>query len=62
MVKKYHEIRSITDVQEAFRQRFHDRNPPAKRTIENNVKKYEKEGTSLNLNKQRSGRRRTTRN
>lgn len=61
IVKKYYETKSYQSVQEAFRQAFPDRNPPAKSTIQHNLRKYEEDGTSLNVNKGRSGRRRTVR-
>ena len=61
VVKKYHEIRSYRAVQEQFRQAFPGRNPSTKSTIQSNVRKYDDEGTSLNLNKGRSGRRRPAR-
>ena len=61
IVKKYYETRSYVDVQNAFRQAFPNRNPPAKSTIQHNIRKYETDGTSLNVNKGRSGRRRTVR-
>ena len=53
-------MQSIAAVQNAFRARFSDRNPPMKRTVMKNVSKYSDAGTSLNLNKGNSGRRRTT--
>lgn len=62
VVKTFHETKSYVAVREAFGRRFPGRNPPAKRTIQKNVEKYDGNGTSLNLNKGRSGRRRTTRN
>jgi hypothetical protein len=52
---------SMTEVQNAFRIRFPDRNPPNKKTILKNVRKYHNTGTSLNRNKGNSGRRRTAR-
>lgn len=61
IVRKYYETRSFLAVKEAFLQQFPERNPPSTSTIQRNVEKYEREGTSLNLNKKRSGRRRTTR-
>jgi hypothetical protein len=61
VVETYLQRRSFVAVREAFRERFPDRNPQAKRTIQSNVEKYLREGTSLNLNKERSGRPRTTR-
>ena len=57
IVTKYIETRSYNDVREAFRLRFPQRNAPSKKTIYTNVKKYKEKGTSLNLNKGRSGRR-----
>ena len=48
VVKDYYEFRSFNAVRNAFHERFPDR-------------KYELEGTSHNLNKGRSGRRRTVR-
>ena len=59
VVRKYYETGSYIEVQEAFRGRFPNRDPPVKATIWKNVTKYEKSGTSLNLNKGNSGRRRT---
>ena len=44
-----------------FRVAFPDRNPPSKSTIQYNVRKYQQDGTSLNVNKERSGRRREAR-
>lgn len=61
IVKRYFETKSYLEVQESFRQRFPDRNPPSKSTIQRNVAKYTREGTSQNLNKGHSGRLRTTR-
>ena len=52
---------SLQQVSEAFGQRFPDRAIPAKSTLWKNIRKYQREGTSLNLNKGRSGRRRTAR-
>ena len=60
-VLTYTQTGSIAAVQNAFRERFPDRNPPVKSTILLNVRKYSNAGTSLNLNKGHSGRRRTTR-
>ena len=45
----------------AFQATFPDHNPPAPSTILENVRKYQNAGTSLNLNKGNSGRRRTIR-
>ena len=52
---------SLQQVAAAFHERFPDRNVPAKSTLWRNIRKYQQEGTSLNLNKGRSGRRRTVR-
>ena len=61
-VTLYTQTQSIAPVQNAFRARFPDRNPPTKRTVMKNIRKYSAEaGTSLNLNKGNSGRRSTTR-
>ena len=59
VVRKHYETGSYIEVQEAFRGRFPDRDPPVKATRWKNVTKYERSGTSLNLNKGNSGRRRT---
>lgn len=61
VVKKFHETRSLQATQVEFREAFPDREPPAKKTIWANVRKYETYGTSLNLNKGHSGRPRTAR-
>ena len=61
VVLNYTRTQSTTQVRNAFRERFPNRNPPAASTILENVRKYENSGTSLNLNKGNSGRRRTTR-
>ena len=61
IVKSYYKCRSYKRTREAFRNRFQDRQPPAPKTIWANVDKYEKHGTSLNRNKQNSGRRRSAR-
>lgn len=61
MVRKYFESKSFVAVIEAFRNHFPDKDPPSKSTIFRNVDKYSRDGTSLNLNKQRSGRPRTVR-
>ena len=61
VVSTYQETKSYQTVQQRFRQRFPDRNPPTKRSIYQNVLKYTRHGTSLNRNKGHSGRRRTAR-
>ena len=60
IVQIYIQSQSIVVAQNTFRERFLDRNLPVKSTILNNVRKYLNAGTSLNLNKGRSGRQRTT--
>ena len=49
-------------MENAFKIRFPDRNPPARNTILKNVRKYQNTGTSLNRNKSNSGKRRTAQN
>lgn len=61
IVSKYLETKSYAAVIEAFTQRFPDRRPPSNMTIHRNVAKYLANGTSLNLNKIRSGRPRSAR-
>ena len=51
----------MREVQDAFRLKFPDRNPPLRNTILDNVRKYQNTETSLNRNKGNSGRRRTGR-
>ena len=62
VVTQFTLIPNVTTVQNAFRIRFPDRNPPVRNTILKNVRKYQNTGTSLNRNKSNSGRRRTARN
>ena len=62
VVTQFTLIPNVTEVQNAFRIRFPDRNPPVRNTILKNVRKYQNTGTSLNRNKSNSGRRRTARN
>ena len=52
---------TLQEVANRFGERFPERPVPVKSTIWKNVRKYQREGTSLNLNKGRSGRRRTAR-
>lgn len=61
MVKKYLQTRSYEEVVQSFRQQFPNRAPPSWKTISRNVKKYERHGTSHNLNKGNSGRPKTGR-
>ncbi|KAF2347235.1 Protein of unknown function DUF4817 [Trinorchestia longiramus] len=52
---------SIKQVQNLFAECFPDRRSPCKSVIQNNVRKYQRNGTCLNLNKGCSGRRKTVR-
>ena len=61
VVTNYLWTRIFKNVHQLFEQRFRDRASPSKVTIRKNVKKYKTEGSSLNLNKDRSGHRRTER-
>ena len=61
VVSRYLETKSYQAVRVDFQQRFPGRAMPCKSTIDRNVKKYLEHGTSLNLNRQFSGRRRTAR-
>ncbi|KAF2346763.1 Protein of unknown function DUF4817 [Trinorchestia longiramus] len=61
IVVNFLDSNSIQHVQELFQERFPERNSPSKLTIWKNVRKYKTEGTSLNLNKGRSGRKSTER-
>ena len=61
IVECYVRSRSYVTVQREFRKRFSDREPPAKRTIQENVLKYHNFGTSLNRNKGNSRRSKTAR-
>ena len=53
--------KSYQVVSQEFSENFSERNFLNKTTISKYVKKYREEGTSLNLNRGRSGRRRTAR-
>ena len=61
VVTNFIRMQNVREVQDAFRLRFPDRNPPLRNTILDNVRKYQNTGTSLNRNKGNSGRRRTGR-
>ena len=61
VVTNFIRMKNVREVQDAFRLRFPDRNPPLRNTIVDNVRKYQNTGTSLNRNKGKSGRRRTGR-
>ena len=55
----YFETRSYYEVQRLFRIRFPELLPPHKTNIMRNVEKYLDNGTSLNMNSKRCGRKRT---
>ena len=61
LVRTYFETHSIVEVSRIFRERFPGTEPPNKTTIFRNVKKYFDHGTSLNVFKKKSGRRKTGR-
>ncbi len=61
IVLQYNRAQNTTEVQNIFRARYPNRDPPHKATILRNVRKCSSEGTSPNLNKGNSGRRRTAR-
>ncbi|KAF2355449.1 Protein of unknown function DUF4817 [Trinorchestia longiramus] len=61
IVEKYFQGKSFQHVIQSFQEHFHERQSPTKMTIWRDVTRYRTEGTSLNLNKGRSGRKRTGR-
>ena len=61
VVSIYLRNRNFKEVQQLLEQRFRDRDSPTKMIIWKNVEKYKTEGSSLDLNKDRSGCRRTER-
>ena len=61
VVSKYLKTKSYVAVTVSFRERFQERNPPCKSSMAKLVKKFKDHGTTLNLNKEFSGRRRTVR-
>ena len=61
IVKSYYETKSYNQVRTKFRTLFPERLPPKKTTIRKSVKKYDRDGSSVNMNKGRSGRRIITR-
>lgn len=61
VVKTWISTRSFIEVKRLFQNNFPEREPPTRKTIWINVKKYENHGTSLNRNIGNSGRRRTAR-
>ncbi|KAF2360814.1 Protein of unknown function DUF4817 [Trinorchestia longiramus] len=61
IVEKYFQAKSFHQVIQSFQEPFSERQSPTKMTIWKNGTRYRTEGTRLNLNKGRSGRRRTER-
>ena len=61
VVTNFIRMQNVREVQDAFRLRFPDRNPPLRNTILDNVRKCQNTGTSLNRNNGKSGQRRTGR-
>lgn len=61
VVERFIQTEDYDLVKAEFRARFPYRNPPANSTIYKNVKKFERHGTTHNLNAGRSGRNRTVR-
>lgn len=61
VVTEYARLGSLALVRAAFANRYPGRRAPARSTILRNYAKYHVEGTSLNLNKGRIGRRRIVR-
>ena len=59
-VKLYYKTKSYNQNQIHVRILFRERLPPSRTTVWENVKKYERDSTSLKMNKGRSGRRITT--
>ena len=59
VVTNYLKTRIFKKVQQLFEQHFRDRVLTTNMTIQKNVRKYKTEGSSLNLSKDHSGRRRT---
>ena len=61
VVKNYFETKSFEIVQQRFEEKIPERSLPTKKTIWKNVKKFNNEETTMNLNKNRSGRKNTAR-
>ena len=61
VVETYFRTNSYEKVKEVFSDKFRERAVPSISTIERNVKKYRNHATSLNRNKENSGRRWSTR-
>ncbi|KAF2348410.1 Protein of unknown function DUF4817 [Trinorchestia longiramus] len=58
IVEKYFQANSLQQVIQSFQKHFPERQSLTEMTIWRNVTRYKTEGTSLNLNKGRSGRKR----
>ena len=56
MVELYLSTKSIVMTQQQYVRHFHCRDPPSKRVILYNVKRFRDNGTVQNLNKNHSGR------
>ncbi|KAF2349753.1 Protein of unknown function DUF4817 [Trinorchestia longiramus] len=61
IAEKYFQAKSFQQVIQSYQEHFPERQSPTKMTIWRKVTRYRTEGTSLNLNKVRSGRKRTGR-
>lgn len=61
LVAEYHRTNSVSAVLQEFRHEYPNVRCPTRVTVYKNVRKYQATGTSLNLNKERSGRPRTGR-
>ncbi|KAF2345622.1 Protein of unknown function DUF4817 [Trinorchestia longiramus] len=61
IVEKYFQAKSFQQVIQSFQEHLPERQSPTKMTIWRNFTRYRSEATSLNLNKGRSGRKRTGR-
>ena len=55
IAKSYYETKCYDQVQTKFRTLFPERLPPSKTTILKYIKKYERDDTSLNMNKEDQG-------
>ena len=61
LVTEYHRTGSVAQVLRLFRQQYPNVRLPSRGAVYKNVEKYERTGTSRNLNKERCGRPRTGR-
>lgn len=62
LVKTYYKTNSYLEEKEAFHRKIPEKDPPKNRAHRKTLKNYQREGTILNINKERSGRGRTVRN